>query len=146
MSLVNKTFTNQDDASDYFVGKTFKTIRAKGKVPSGSVITCTHISYGKPVYVYCAEYPYTYFTPSELKELPLNEKMLKEKINALEKDKKEITAKINVIKDQIKFLKETDSETLDENEFKAYRTLTLVEDPSLTKIKKAKLIAELIGK
>lgn len=142
----NQRFPTVNEANNYFVGRKFKTIRKKGHIPSGTIITCTHISYGTPIYVYAQEYAKIHFTQSEVKELPLNEKELKGLINDLEDKKKEITSEINIIKEQIKFLKETKNEVFDENEFKAYRTLSLVEDDSLTKMQKAKLIAELIGK
>ena len=41
---------------------------------------------------------------------------------------------------------ETGSETFDENEFKAYQTLSIIEKGDLTKIEKAKAIAALINK
>jgi len=47
---------------------------------------------------------------------------------------------------KIAFLKETGSDTFDENEFKAYHTLTIIEQGNMSKIEKAKAIAALISK
>jgi hypothetical protein len=47
---------------------------------------------------------------------------------------------------KITFLKEIKSDTFDENEFKAYHTLTIIEQGNMSKIEKAKAIAALISK
>lgn len=47
---------------------------------------------------------------------------------------------------KIDFLNEVRSETFDENEFKAYHTLTIIEQGNMSKIEKAKAIAALISK
>lgn len=47
---------------------------------------------------------------------------------------------------KISFLKETGSDTFDENEFKAFHTLTIIEQGNMSKIEKAKAIAALISK
>ena len=46
---------------------------------------------------------------------------------------------------KIDFMAEIKSETFDENEFKAYQTLTLIENTSMSKLDKAKAIAALIN-
>ena len=51
---------------------------------------------------------------------------------------------IREYKDRISFLDETGSEEWNENEFKAYRTLTIIEQSEMTKLDKAKAIAALI--
>jgi hypothetical protein len=48
-------------------------------------------------------------------------------------------------KSKISFMKETDSEVFDENEFKAYHTLTIIEQSDMSIIEKAKAIAALIA-
>lgn len=48
-------------------------------------------------------------------------------------------------KSKIAFMKETDSEVFDENEFKAYHTLTIIEQSDMSKMEKAKAIAALIA-
>ena len=47
---------------------------------------------------------------------------------------------------KIEFLKEIKSDEFDENEFKAYHTLTIIEQGNMSKIEKAKAIAALISK
>ncbi len=47
---------------------------------------------------------------------------------------------------KIDFLNEVRSETFDENEFKAFHTLTIIEQGNMSKIEKAKAIAALISK
>ncbi len=50
------------------------------------------------------------------------------------------------IKMKIQFMAEVNSEDFDENEFKAYQTLTLIENTSMSKLEKARAIASLISK
>ena len=47
---------------------------------------------------------------------------------------------------KITFLKEIKSDVFDENEFKAFHTLTIIEQGNMSKIEKAKAIAALISK
>jgi len=61
------------------------------------------------------------------------------KIRATEAFIVETQAKIN-------FLAETGSDEFDENEFKAYHTLSIIEQGNMSKIEKAKAIAALIAK
>jgi hypothetical protein len=58
----------------------------------------------------------------------------------LEKKKEEIFD----IEDKLKFLNETNQDTFNENEYKAYQTLSLIEEGNLSKGEKAKKIAELL--
>jgi hypothetical protein len=50
------------------------------------------------------------------------------------------------IKMKIEFMAEVNSEEFEENEFKAYQTLTLIENTSMSKLEKARAIASLISK
>ena len=71
----------------------------------------------------------------------------KEILNENEFYKKEIARFEELISEnlsKIDFIKEVGSKEFDINEFKAYRTLQLVEDESLSRAKKAKLIAQLV--
>lgn len=66
----------------------------------------------------------------------------------IEKAEAKIEATKNYIaetKSKIAFMKETGSEVFDENEFKAYHTLTIIEQSDMSKIEKAKAIAALIA-
>ena len=51
---------------------------------------------------------------------------------------------IDETKEKISFMEETQSEVFDDNEFKAYRTLSIIEQGNMSKIEKAKAIAALI--
>lgn len=48
-------------------------------------------------------------------------------------------------KSKIDFMKEVGTDMFDENEFKAYHTLTIIEQSGMSKIEKAKAIASLIA-
>jgi hypothetical protein len=52
---------------------------------------------------------------------------------------------ITETKSKIAFMQEVGSDQFDENEFKAYHTLTIIEQSDMTKIEKAKAIAALIA-
>jgi len=52
---------------------------------------------------------------------------------------------IKETKAKIDFMIETDSDTFNENEFKAYHTLTIIEQSGMSKMDKAKAIAALIS-
>ena len=52
--------------------------------------------------------------------------------------------KLNLIDNKIQWIKETGSHVFDENQFRVWQVLTLAENGSLSKIEKAKAIAELI--
>ena len=52
---------------------------------------------------------------------------------------------ITETKSKIAFMQETGSDQFDENEFKAYHTLTIIEQSDMSKIEKAKAIAALIA-
>lgn len=71
---------------------------------------------------------------------------LQEQIEKAEKQIERTKAFIRETKAKITFMDETGSETFDENEFKAYQTLSIIEKGDLTKIEKAKAIAALINK
>ena len=66
-----------------------------------------------------------------------------EKFQSLIEQAKE---KIEKTQAKIDFLNEVRSETFDENEFKAFHTLTIIEQGNMSKIEKAKAIAALISK
>ena len=52
---------------------------------------------------------------------------------------------IEETQNKIAFMKEVGSDQFDENEFKAYHTLTIIEQSDMSKIEKAKAIAALIS-
>lgn len=63
----------------------------------------------------------------------------------LEEQKTKLEEKLKSVNDRLTFLEETNQEEFNENEFKAYQTLSLIEESELSKAEKAKKIAELIG-
>lgn len=71
-------------------------------------------------------------------------KDIEDNITSLKKDISNIKEEIKKEEVKIEYLKETGSEKYDENEFKVYTTLSLLEDPKLSKLEKAKLVANLI--
>jgi carbonic anhydrase len=73
-----------------------------------------------------------------------NREKFLEQITKAEEKIKSTQSFINETKEKISFMEETDSELFDENEFKAYRTLSIIEQGNMSKIEKAKAIAALI--
>jgi len=80
---------------------------------------------------------FTLLTELSEKELLEINKNIEKQISELKNEQEE-----NLLK--IKFMKEIGSDSYNEKEFKAYRTLELVDNPDLNRIEKAKLIAKLI--
>lgn len=70
---------------------------------------------------------------------------LEEEITNLKAQKKELDQQIKGIMSKLAYLKEIGTATFDETEFKAYHTLSLLENQSLSKLEKSKLIAQLIN-
>ena len=69
-----------------------------------------------------------------------------EQIKQAEDKIKQMKAFIKEVRAKIAFIDETGSEVYNENEFKAYQTLTIIEKGDLSKIDKARAIAALIDK
>ena len=67
-------------------------------------------------------------------------------IEELEKELSEAQTKLNNIQFKIDWIKETGSEEFNEDEFKVYQTLKLLDNGKLSMLEKSKLIAELIKK
>ena len=67
-------------------------------------------------------------------------------IEELEKELSEAQTKLNNIQFKIDWIKETGSEEFNEDEFKVYQTLKLLDNGKLSMLEKSKLIAELINK
>lgn len=73
-----------------------------------------------------------------------NREKFLEQIAKAEEKIKSTQSFIDETKEKISFMEETGSELFDENEFKAYRTLSIIEQGNMSKIEKAKAIAALI--
>ena len=67
-------------------------------------------------------------------------------IEELEQELSEVQTKLNNIQFKIDWMKETGSDDFNEDEFKVYQTLKLLENGKLSMLEKSKLIAELIKK
>jgi hypothetical protein len=67
-------------------------------------------------------------------------------IEELEKELSEAQTKLDNIQFKIDWMKETGSDDFNEDEFKVYQTLKLLDNGKLSMIEKSKLIAELIKK
>jgi hypothetical protein len=71
--------------------------------------------------------------------------MFQEQIEKAEAKIAATKAFIEETQNKISFMQETGSDTFDQNEFKAYHTLTIIEQSDMSKIEKAKAIAALIA-
>jgi len=69
---------------------------------------------------------------------------LAEEKKILRKKIKDIEKEIDKIDSKVAWMKEVGASVFNDNEFKVFRTLTLLEDPNLSKIKRTKLISKLI--
>lgn len=79
------------------------------------------------------------------KEIPKSSiEVLQEQIEKAKEKIERTQAFILETKEKIDFMKEIGSDVFDPNEFKAYQTLTLIENTEMSKLEKAKAIASLI--
>ena len=69
-----------------------------------------------------------------------------EKLNRLDNRITEIEEEKQEIRNKINFLKEAGVEKYNENEYRAYKTIKIIEKTNLTDYEKAKIISELINK
>lgn len=135
----------------YLTGKKIKIISVAGGHnygPVGTVLELTNIAtasissssinYGIPNGNTLRFTEFTVLTEITSKEIKEDIKMYKEQL-------KEIEASITQCNNKLDYLKEIGSDKFDDNEFKAYETLKLVDNKKLSTIEKAKLIAKLIN-
>lgn len=71
--------------------------------------------------------------------------IFEEQISLAEKKIESTLKFIQDTKAKIEFMKETNTESFNDNEFKAFQTLTIIEQGNMTKIEKARAIASLIS-
>ena len=134
MAYVNAKHT-QYDAKNYgvFEGMEVKTMGNayngyyNVQLPSGQSIQMTSSALDK--------------VPSRTKMEQFREQI--EKAEAKIAATQEFIAEINM---KMLFMSEVNSDEFDENEFKAYQTLTLIENTEMSKLDKARAIAALISK
>ncbi len=74
-----------------------------------------------------------------------NRERFEEQIEKAEAKIEATKAFISEMKSKIEFMDEIKSDVFDENEFKAYQTLTIIEQSGMSKLEKAKAIAQLIS-
>jgi len=156
--MKNKTFTQQKRVkkltniakiTEYLRGKTIRILNTAGSHNYGGVgtilkldnsvmyITSTSLSGGIHGGNTLTFDQFTVLDNVTKEDILKNIEGIQEQIIELENE---------IISEELKitFLKETRSKTYNENEFKAFKTLSLMEDDSLSKIQKAQLIAKLI--
>lgn len=134
MAYVNAKHT-QYDAKNYgvFEGMEVKTM---GNAYNGYYNV--HLPNGKSIQM----------ASSALDKVPSRTKMeqFREQIEKAEAKIAATQEFIAEIKMKMLFMSEVNSDEFDENEFKAYQTLTLIENTEMSKLDKAKAIAALITK
>jgi len=107
----------------YYTGSQVTSVQARSSNgTTGNVLYLSDIE--------CVDY-----TIEELEEFN------KDLIDQLEATKKEISNN----EERIAWMKENNITEFNETEFKAFKTLTLLEDDSISKMEKAKLISELVN-
>lgn len=119
------------------------------KLKVGDSVTVRSISYDGHYHVNTGNGSNTYRVPiAGLAKFVEGGKKVQflEQIKNAEDKIKQTKAFIEEVKAKIAFIDETGSEVYNENEFKAYQTLTIIEKGDLSKIDKAKAIAALIDK
>ena len=121
------------------VGTTF--IISAFNVAGGSGTNYTSASHLIPT---GSDIPFSSFSVI-LEETP---KEIEDKIKDLEKEKKSIVKKfdeqVKECKSKLRFLKENKLEIFDEDEFKSFQALELLENGDLTIMEKSKILAQLI--
>jgi ribosomal protein L21E len=70
---------------------------------------------------------------------------IKTRIETLKQEIADKNVLIDELSNKIKYMDETGTDTFDENEFKAYQTLTIIEKGNLSKLDKARAIAALLN-
>ncbi len=119
------------------------------KLKVGDSVTVRSISYDGHYHVNTGNGSHSYRVPiaglAKFKEGGKKVQFL-EQIKQAEDKIKQTKTFIEELKAKIAFIDETGSEVYNENEFKAYQTLTIIEKGDLSKIDKAKAIAALIDK
>lgn len=138
--MTNKLIRDKKTAED-LIGKTVEIINTIGNhlVPIGTRVVITG-TYHNGDYKFYHDYNSTSLKGTNFKKLPLT---LKELRSELKRITEEYEKESKQIKDKITFIKEIGSEEFDENEFKAYTTLSIIEGTT-SKKEKAKLIANLL--
>lgn len=102
----------------------------------GSFTVSGELGTGAPWTVYGTELKFSGDTKEEIEN----------EISEINKTIITLNKEIDQLKAKLVFMKEQKLEVFDENTFKAFQTLSLLDNKKLSKIEKAKLISDLIGK
>lgn len=134
--LLAKDYKNQHEAMG-LVGKkvTLNTNCTYGSgYKKGDSFYVTRVSWGSPIYIYDETNRYTNLTNCSLCDVTEKD-LLEEKEHLLESIK-EIDMKLS-------FIRENNLKVWDDDQFKVFKALSIIENSS-TKLEKAKAIAELL--
>ena len=143
-------FKSQKDANNTLIGKKLKVIgnTASHGQPIGAIITVAGIQYpttNNPVFTAVCNGTVRHFNYADVEAFSLTIDDLQEDITRLCKEIEESKKEQEMIAAKIKFMHSNGLEEYDENTFKAFHTLELLDNKKLSKIEKAKLISKLIS-
>jgi len=128
--------------ADKLVGKEVRIISTAGGhgLAIDSITTIKRVNHGNPTTYYHTSSS-TNLKESQFELLPQTKEEITKNLKKLKKIYEEQTKKL---KDKLEYLKLSNSETYDENEFKVYRALKII-DIEKNEFTKAKLIAKLLN-
>lgn len=133
------------DTSKNLVGKKVKIINNlstghNNPINSkGTIISCTQNN------VRLKEYNSWNFYISEVEIYSITREEIEKEIEEIKKETSKLQIKIEEEKSKLQFMVENNIEEFDETQFKVYKTLSTLEDKSLSPMEKSKLIASLIN-
>lgn len=125
-------------ADNNLTGRKVRLIQPVHGLKKGDILTISHVNMGSPNYIYTIEKPNVIFYEANLEIGSYNKEEISKDILELEKN-------INLLKNKLSYLEEIGSEEYDENEFKVYQTLKVLDKPDTSNVDKAKAIAKLIN-
>lgn len=122
------------ELKDFKKGRNYKVIanRSGHGYSIGSIVKCTSVN---NTYVVVNS---IFFYSDDLGLAIETREDLQESLTNILKQKSEI-------EDKLTYINEVGNETFDENEYKTYKTLTLLDNKKLSKIEKARIIAGMIN-
>ena len=142
-------FKSQKEANKALVGKQLKVIgnTAGHQVPINTIITVASVNYPttpNPVYVAVVNGSNRNFNIEDVEFCPLTIEQIQEAIKDLDTEIEANKKEQEVLRSKIKFMQENKLDVYDEDTFKVYYTLNLLDNDKLSKIEKSKLISQLI--
>lgn len=143
-------FKSQQEANNALTGKTVKIIGNKTgyDTPIGTIVKISHVVNYLPNNCY-AYYTYNgnplYAFLQDIEICPLTKEQLEESIKDLNNSIKELEDLKKVTLSKIEFISENGLEEFDENTFKSFHVLKMLDDNKLSRIEKAKLISKLVS-